>query len=57
MAHCFESLTKLDELFSEEFSIKKARVYTLEESQNWKPLLIEDLSLVKMEFSDNGQGQ
>ena len=47
-------ISELDDLFSEKFSIKNARVYPLDESESWKPKLIEELSLVKMGLLDNG---
>ena len=48
------NINEINELFAEKFSIKNSRVYPLEESENWKPKLIEELSLVKKGLLDNG---
>ena len=44
----------LDELFSEKMVIKNSRVNPLEENEEWKVILIEELSLVNLGFLDNG---
>merc|ERR1719319_846722 len=48
------NINELNDLFPEKFSIKNSRVYPLEESEKWKPKLIEELSLVKKGLLDNG---
>ena len=47
-------LSNLQELVSEKHSIKKRRVFPMEEGEEWKILLIEELCLTKLGYLDNG---
>ena len=44
----------LVELVNDRNQIKKSRVYSLSENENWKISLIEELALVKKRQLDNG---
>ena len=44
----------LNELFSEKHKIKENRVYNLEQGEEWKPIMIKELTLVKRGLLDNG---
>ena len=46
-------VVSVEELFSEKHNIKEKRVYKLEQSEEWKPKMIRELTLVKRGLLDN----